>query len=68
MTDAARKAPIVPFDDSDLDDPDTSLIEALRDSDRPERVMRAQELARQKVVVATELLRRRKARSDPPSH
>ena len=56
MTDAARKY-IVPVED-EFDDPDTGLIEALRDSDRPERVLRAAKMARRKVELATGRLKR----------
>lgn len=65
MTEPARKLePIQPIPDADLDDPDTALVEALRDSDRPERVMRARRMAATKLDRATERLRRRQ--SDPP--
>ncbi len=63
MTEPVR--PIVPIDDADIDDPDTALIEALRDSNRPERIMRAQELARRKVEACSERLRRRS--ESPPA-
>lgn len=69
MSDAARLTPIQPMDDSDIDDPDTGLIIELRDSERPERILRAQEMARTKLGALAERRRRRalKRRSDPPS-
>ena len=63
MTAAARK-PIQPLDDADLDDPDTALIEAFRDSDRPSRVLRAQEMARQKLRALGQRMKKRE--SDRP--
>lgn len=65
MTDAARKVPIQPLDDADIDDPDTGLVRELRDSSRPERILRAQELARQKLE-AVGLRRVRRRQSEPP--
>lgn len=41
--------PIIPLDDAELDDPDTGMIERLRDSERPEQVERAHRLAVQKL-------------------
>lgn len=68
MSDAARLTPIQPMDDSDIDDPDTGLIIELRDSERPERILRAQEMARTKLGALAERRRRAlKRRSDPPS-
>lgn len=64
MTTAAKLEPIQPIDDADIDDPDTSLVEAFRDSERPSRVLRAQELARQKLRALSQKLDRRK--SEPP--
>lgn len=62
MTAAAK--PIQPLDDADIDDPDTALIEAFRDSERPSRVLRAAELAREKTRALCQKLDRRK--SEPP--
>lgn len=62
MTDAAK--PIVSVDAED-DDPDTGLIEALRDSEKPARVLRAHQLACRKLDHATERLRRRS--ESPPA-
>ena len=44
--------PIEPIDDADLDDPDTALVEALNQSDRPAAVYRARELALRKLTCA----------------
>lgn len=41
--------PIIPLEDAELDDPDTGLIERLRDSERPEQIRRAHRLAAQKI-------------------
>jgi hypothetical protein len=62
MTEPAR--PSIPIDDAEIEDPDTALVEALRDSSHPERILRAQRMARQKVEALTERLRRR---STPPA-
>lgn len=62
MTAAAK--PIPPMDDADIDDPDTALIEAFRDSERPSRVLRAQELARQKLRALGARMKKRE--SDRP--
>lgn len=43
---------IEPIDDTDLDDPDTALVEALNQSDRPAAVYRARELALRKLICA----------------
>ena len=66
MTIAAKRPPVYieSVEDAELDDPDTDLIEALRDSDKPERVFRARRMALQKLAV---LERRLKRRSEPPS-
>ena len=56
MTAAAK--PIQPLDDADIDDPDTALSEAFRDSERPSRVLRAQEMARQKLRALGQRLKR----------
>lgn len=64
MTEPARK-PIPPMDDSDIDDPDTGLVCELRDSAKPERILRAQELARRKLE-AVGLRRVRQRQSEPP--
>ena len=59
MTRASQ--PIIPIDDAEIDDPDTGLVEALRDSDRPERVLRAQRLAIQKLKALDLRMRQREA-------
>ena len=59
MTRASQ--PIIPIDDAEIDDPDTGLVEALRDSDRPERVLRAQRLAIQKLKALDWRMRQREA-------
>lgn len=46
---ARASQPIIPLDDAEIEDPDTGTIEALRDSDRPERVLRGHRLAVQKI-------------------
>ena len=63
MSDPALK-PIEPMDDADLDDPDTALVEALRDSSRPGNRLRAQELARKKLAALGQKLQRRES----PAH
>lgn len=65
MTQAAKVPPVYieGMDDAELDDPDTALIEALRDSDKPERVFRARKMALQKLAVLEQRLKRR---SEPP--
>lgn len=67
MTDAARKlTPIQPVDDADIDDPDTGLVQELRDSERPERILRAQELAYRKLDALGLKAVRRRQQSVPP--
>lgn len=63
MTDAAR--PIIPLDDADIDDPDTGLVCELRDSGKPERILRAQEAALKKLE-ALGLKATRRRQSVPP--
>ena len=63
MTAPALK-PIQPLDDADIDDPDTALIEAFRDSERRSRVLRAQEMARQKLRALGARMKKRE--SDRP--
>ena len=60
----AHKLPIPPMDDAEMDDPDTDLIEAFRDSERPSRVLRAQEMARQKLRALGQRMKKRE--SDRP--
>ena len=64
MTQPARLTPIPPLDDAELDDPDTALVEAFRDSERPSRVLRAQEMARQKLRALGQRMKKRE--SDRP--
>lgn len=49
MTERRNSQPIIPTDDAFIDEPDTGVIEALRDSDRPEAVLRGHRMAAQKV-------------------
>lgn len=49
MSTARASQPIIPMDDAELDDPDTGQVLDMRDSDKPEQVLRSHRLAIQKL-------------------